>query len=237
MFRNHVHSVNDRIVSLSQPEIRPIVCGKAKSPVEFGPKVDVSIADGVVDVERFSFDNFSESTDFREALNHYYDEHGFYPNAVLADMLYRTRKNIALCSNLGILDWAARTFAESRNMSIPRDGTMIKRAENRRGQVERKFAIIKGKLGLDLATSRTAETIAVCIDTAVVMANLAHNVFKWQTHANWLSTYFGEAKYWGLNQQMLLRKRVWGQYALRFRNIFNILGKSSQNKVDISKII
>lgn len=98
MFRNHVHSVNDRIVSLSQPEIRPIVRGKAKNPVEFGPKFDVSIADGVVDVECFSFDNFNESTDFSEALDHYHDEHGFYPDEALADTLYRTRKNIAMCS-------------------------------------------------------------------------------------------------------------------------------------------
>lgn len=46
------------------------------------------------------------------------------------------------------------------------------KAENRRGEIEREFAFIKGKLGLDLATNRTAETIAVSIDTTVVMANL-----------------------------------------------------------------
>ena len=36
MYRNKVHSVSDRIVSISQPWIRPIVRGKAKAPVEFG---------------------------------------------------------------------------------------------------------------------------------------------------------------------------------------------------------
>ena len=38
MFDNHTHSVENRIVSISQPYIRPIVRGKSKSPVEFGAK-------------------------------------------------------------------------------------------------------------------------------------------------------------------------------------------------------
>lgn len=36
MYENKVHSVPDRIVSISQPYIRPIVRGKAAAPVEFG---------------------------------------------------------------------------------------------------------------------------------------------------------------------------------------------------------
>ena len=43
MYDNNVHSVKDRIVSISQPYIRPIVRGKAKAPVEFGAKLDMSI--------------------------------------------------------------------------------------------------------------------------------------------------------------------------------------------------
>ena len=37
------HSVENRIVSILQPYIRPIVRGKAKNPVEFGTKLDISI--------------------------------------------------------------------------------------------------------------------------------------------------------------------------------------------------
>ena len=42
MYENKVHSVPDRIVSISQPCIRPIVRGKAAAPVEFGAKMDRS---------------------------------------------------------------------------------------------------------------------------------------------------------------------------------------------------
>lgn len=171
MYRNHTHSVKDRIVSLSQPEIRPIVRGKAKDPVEFGPKIDVSIADGVVDVERFSFNAFNESSDLATTLDHYFDEHGEYPDEVLADTLYRTRANIDLCGNLGNRLSGPHLGRKPKHVD-PAKRREDQDAENRRGEIEREFALIKGSLGLDLATNRTAETIAVSVDAAVVMANL-----------------------------------------------------------------
>lgn len=45
MYQNKVHSVENRIVSISQPWIRPIVRGKTKAPVEFGAKFDLSVDD------------------------------------------------------------------------------------------------------------------------------------------------------------------------------------------------
>lgn len=41
MYDHHTHSVPDRIVSVSQPFVRPIVRGKAGRPVEFGAKLDI----------------------------------------------------------------------------------------------------------------------------------------------------------------------------------------------------
>ncbi|MET1250502.1 IS5/IS1182 family transposase, partial [Sporolactobacillus sp. STCC-11] len=40
MYRNKTHRVDHRIVSLSQPYVRPIKRGKAKQNTEFGPKID-----------------------------------------------------------------------------------------------------------------------------------------------------------------------------------------------------
>jgi Transposase DDE domain len=42
MYENKQQRVDDRIVSLTQPHIRPIVRGKAGTPVEFGAKLSVS---------------------------------------------------------------------------------------------------------------------------------------------------------------------------------------------------
>lgn len=41
---------------------------------------DVKIMDGVVGIERFSFDNFNENQDFEGALYHYHDVHGEFPD-------------------------------------------------------------------------------------------------------------------------------------------------------------
>ena len=43
MFDKKTHRVKDRIVSISQPYIWPIVRGKVKTPVEFGIKFDLSL--------------------------------------------------------------------------------------------------------------------------------------------------------------------------------------------------
>ena len=171
MYRQHTHRVADRIVSLDQPAIRPIIRGKAKDPVEFGPKIDVSISHGVVAVERFAFNAFNESADLPATIDHYFDTYGTYPDEILADTLYRTRANIGLCADLGIKLSGPRLGRRPKQVD-PAKRKADRQAENRRGEIEREFAFIKGKLGLDLVTAKTAETIAVSIDAAIVLANL-----------------------------------------------------------------
>ncbi len=60
MHTSRTHKVLDRIVSISQPFIRPIVRGKAKNPVEFGAKLDMSITNGYARIEKISFDAYNE---------------------------------------------------------------------------------------------------------------------------------------------------------------------------------
>ena len=46
MFDSNSHRIDNRIVSLSQPWVRPIVRGKQNADVEFGAKVEMSDVDG-----------------------------------------------------------------------------------------------------------------------------------------------------------------------------------------------
>ena len=46
MYDHRTHHVKDRIVSISQPHVRPIVRGKARTNVEFGAKLAISIVVG-----------------------------------------------------------------------------------------------------------------------------------------------------------------------------------------------
>jgi len=48
LFDNNKQSIEDRIVSLSQPHIRPIVRGKAGKSVEFGAKLSASCFEAIL---------------------------------------------------------------------------------------------------------------------------------------------------------------------------------------------
>ena len=61
MYDNNTHKVENRIVSISQPYVRPIVRGKQKTPTEFGAKLHLSIDEnGFGRIEHLSFDAFNE---------------------------------------------------------------------------------------------------------------------------------------------------------------------------------
>ena len=63
MFKNNAHTCKDRIISIFQPHIRPIVRGKSKAPTEFGAKMGVSITYGYTFIDHHSRDAYNESQD------------------------------------------------------------------------------------------------------------------------------------------------------------------------------
>ena len=102
MYDNHTHSVPDRIVSLSQPWVRPIVRGKAGKPVEFGAKLDISVVDGFTRLGYLSFDAYNEAGALRQTIEKYRERTVHYPARVLADKIYRNRDNLNFCKEHGI---------------------------------------------------------------------------------------------------------------------------------------
>ena len=98
LFDNNKQSIEDRIVSLSQPYIRPIVRGKAGKSVEFGAKLSASCFEGYVFLDRMSWDNFNESGDLKAQVEAYYRFTGYYPESVHADRIYRKARKPSLVS-------------------------------------------------------------------------------------------------------------------------------------------
>lgn len=92
MYDNKVHSVEHRIVSISQPWLRPIVRGKVKAPVEFSAKLDLSLdSEGCGHIEKISFEAYNESTCLIESVERFRERTGHYPESVLADQV-KTQK-------------------------------------------------------------------------------------------------------------------------------------------------
>ncbi len=71
MYKHRSRRIDDRIVSISQPHVRPIKRGKAGSDTEFGAKVSISLVDGVSFVDRISWDNFNEGIDLIAQIEAY----------------------------------------------------------------------------------------------------------------------------------------------------------------------
>jgi transposase, IS5 family len=149
MYRKREHRVEDRIVSISQPHVRPMVRGKAKAAVEFGAKIAVSMVDGDARIERLEWDNFNEGLTLQEAVESYRERYGFYPEAMLADKLYRTRANLQYCKALGIRLSGPRLGRPTKD-----DQMIHKRLERQdaaeRNAIEGKFGEGKRKYGLGL---------------------------------------------------------------------------------------
>lgn len=92
----------NRIVSINKDYLRPIVRGKEIKKVEFGAKVNKLQIDGINFIQRISFDNFNEGTQFKNTV---YKAQGLTKTKVRtagADAIYATNNN--------------RVFATSKNI-------------------------------------------------------------------------------------------------------------------------
>ncbi|MBM7614175.1 hypothetical protein JOC73_000686 [Alkaliphilus hydrothermalis] len=94
MFDEGIKSVENRIVSISQPHVRPIVRGKAGSAVEFGCKLLTGVINGYSVIFKMSWDNFNEGIYLQAAVEAYAEEFGYYPEAVIVDAIFRNRDNL-----------------------------------------------------------------------------------------------------------------------------------------------
>ena len=170
MYDNHTHTIPDRIVSVSQPFIRPIVRGKAGKPVEFDAKLDISVVDGWTRLEFCSFDAYNEAGNLQEMVERFRKREGHYPGRILADKIYRNRENLAYCKERGIR-LSGPALGRPRKDEI-RDKTQDYRDECERVEVERRFSLAKRKCGMGLITAKLRDTAAHVIAMSVLVLNL-----------------------------------------------------------------
>ena len=173
MFANNTHSVVNRIVSISQPYIRPIVRGKAKSPVEFGAKLDLSVDEtGMCRIEKLSFDAYNESAVLKTAIANYKERTGHYPERVLVDQIYRNRENISYCSNLGIRLSGKKLGRPKKDADSKAEKKIAYQDNTDRIEVERKFSLAKRKFGLGLLLTKREDTTRASIVLSIIAMNI-----------------------------------------------------------------
>jgi hypothetical protein len=171
MYAQGCHRIDDRIVSITQPHVRPIVRGKSGTPVEFGAKLSVSCVDGHAFLDRLSWDNFNESGDLQYQVELFKSRFGHYPEAVFVDQIYRTRSNRAYCQNLGI-----RITAPPLGRPVLDDLAAIRKQTLEdakvRNQIEGKFGQAKRRFSLNRVMTKLANTSETAIAITFLVMNL-----------------------------------------------------------------
>lgn len=158
-------------MSISQPYIRPIVRGKAKAPVEFEAKLDLSIDEkGIARLERLSFDAYNESDVLITAVENYKSRIGHYPERVLVDQIYRNRSNRAFCTEHGIRISGPALGRPKKDDKADKKQEYIDNTD--RIEVERAFSLAKRKYGLGLLTTKLDTTTRSAIALSIIAMNV-----------------------------------------------------------------
>lgn len=164
MYDERKHSVADRILSIHQPHVRPIVRGKMKAKVEFGSKIHVSLTKGYAYLDTISWDAFNESKYMMDYIEQYKRRFGYYPEKVLADKVYCTRENRMKLKELEIRLVAKPLGRPKAVADHVRPGE--------RNPIEGKFGQAKNAYGLNRIRARLRNTSQSWIASIFMVLNL-----------------------------------------------------------------
>jgi hypothetical protein len=173
MYERKTKTIEKRIVSISQPHVRPIVRGKTNASTEFGAKVSISLIDGYAYIDKLNWEAYNEESLLIPAIKEYKNHHGYYPEAVLVDKIYRNQTNRRFCKRYGIRISGPRLGRPPKEMN-----PAILRQERRdsadRNAVEGKFGEGKTRYGLDRIMARLKGSS----ETVIAMAFFCMNISR-----------------------------------------------------------
>jgi transposase, IS5 family len=183
MYDAKTHSVEDRIVSIHQPHVRPIVRGKAKAKVEFGAKINVALVNGMSFLDDLSWDAFNEGTRLKSSVEKYKTRFGYYPKEVLVDKIYCTRENRNYLKEKGII-------LKAKPLGRPSKKALSNQVSpGERNPIEGKFGQAKTGYGLDRIRARLSQTSESWIASIILVLNLvklAEVALLWKSIIIWL---------------------------------------------------
>lgn len=138
MFKKGTHSIADRIISIFQPHIPPIVRGKAKATTEFSAKIGASVVHGYTFIENHSWDAYNEEANLELQIELYRKRLGCLPSRIYADKIYMNRENRNLMKNLEIEAMGKPLERPLKNPDMEYEKRMTK-AAGERNEVEATF--------------------------------------------------------------------------------------------------
>lgn len=178
MYQNKTKRCDNRIVSISQPYVRPIVRGKLNKAVEFGAKLSVSLnQEGIARIDHLRWHAFNEGGDLIAQVEAYRQRYGHYPEAVLADTIYGTRANRRYLKQKNIR-FAGKPLGRPRKVTDANREALKQQQAQRREEyrqripIEGKFGQGKGGYRLNYIRAKRADTSLAWINSIFLVMNL-----------------------------------------------------------------
>jgi transposase, IS5 family len=172
MHNENTNRIDDRIVSIYQPYVRPIMRGKARHKVEFGSKNGISLQHGYVLLEKLSWDAYNECNDLQAAANNYNRMHGYYPEWIIADSIYHTKANKTFCQQNHIKLIGKRLSKRALSKMTSKERKEYRELHNSRNHVEGKFGQGKNGYELNEIKAKYANTSASWIAAVYFVMNI-----------------------------------------------------------------
>jgi len=170
MYKTNTRRCDDRIVSVSQPYLRPVIRGKLGKTVEFGAQISVSLTEtGLAHVDKLHWDAHHEGHDLQAQVEVYKKRYGYYPEVVIADTLYGSRDNRGYLERNHIR-FSGKPLGRPPKIT-PENKDELMRLKAQRRQEYRKRIPIEGKFGQGKHGYRLNNIRAKRADTAVAWIN------------------------------------------------------------------
>lgn len=163
---------DNRIVSISQPYVRPIVRGKAHVNTEFGAKIAIATMDGISTVDKISWESYHESYDLQIHIDRYVALYNCYPEKINCDKIYHTTANHELAKIYGIRLVGTKLGRPKKIDQTPEAKRAAQAERNQRNVVEGKIGQAKNAYGLDQIVAKTQDTSVVWITCCLIATNL-----------------------------------------------------------------
>ncbi len=174
MLKEEKHQCKDRIISIFQPHVRPIVRGKSKAPTEFGAKIGVAIYEGYTFIDHHSWDAYNESSDLPLQIQLFKERFGCLPATILADKIYMSKANRKILKEYEIKTYCKPLGRPPKESRSPEYLKKMAKAVGERNEIECSFGTGKRIYRADNIRAKLPDTA----DCWAGMCYFVKNVMK-----------------------------------------------------------
>ncbi|MDP2366120.1 MAG: IS5 family transposase [Ignavibacteria bacterium] len=172
MYKEKKNRCEDRIVSIHQPHVRPIVRGKQGKTVEFGSKVLAGITDdGYTLLPRMDWSAYNEGSYVIHSVDHYKKTFGYYPEVVIGDQIFITRANRKALEELGIR-LSGKSLGRKTEEKQKEEKKKMLQEQKQRVRIEGKFGQGKNAYELNKIRMRKSSTSESMVSMIFFVMNI-----------------------------------------------------------------